>query len=90
MTTLNVEFDFLMFVHHLQPGQHEPGVTIGAYYAGIRNDVKGIGESTCTNNDSWGSAGKLQGVMDLLGVMRYIATAGVYCLKGQRRTPVDA
>ena len=72
----NDEFDFLMFVPNLQPGQHEPGVNIGAYYAGIRNDVKGIGESTFTNNDSWGSAGKLQGVIDF----------GSYAIYSDRRS----
>ena len=60
----NDEFDFLLFVPNLQPGQHEPGVHIVASYFGIRNDVKGTGGSTFTNNDSWGSAGKLQGVID--------------------------
>ena len=60
----NDEFDFLMFVPNLQPGQHEPGVNIVASYAGVKNDVKGIGESTFTNSDSFGSAGKLQGVIN--------------------------
>ena len=72
----NDEFDFLMFVPNLQPGQHEPGVNIKSSYAGIRNDVQGIGRSTFTNNDSWGSAGKLQGVIDF----------GSYAIYSDRRS----
>ena len=72
----NDEFDFLMFVPNLQPGQHEPGVNIKSSYAGIRNDVQGIGRSTFTNNDSWESAGKLQGVIDF----------GSYAIYSDRRS----
>ena len=67
----NDEFDFLMFVPNLQAGQHEPGADVGAYYAGVRNYVKGIGKSTFTNNDSWGSAGRLQGVINFGGYAIY-------------------
>ena len=72
----NDEFDFLIFVPNLTPGQHESGVNIYASYSGVRNDVKGIGRSTTINNDSWGSAGKLQGVIDF----------GSYAIYSDRRS----
>ena len=72
----NDEFDFLMFVPNLQPGQHEPGVDMKASYTGVRNDVQGIGGSTFTNNDIWGSVGKLQGVIDF----------GSYAIYSDRRS----
>ena len=70
------EFDFLMFVPNLQPGQHEPGVHVSASYADVMNDVRGIGKSTVANNDIWGSAGRLQGVIDF----------GGYAIYGDRRS----
>ena len=66
----NDEFDFLMFVPNVKPGQHEPGVNVVASYAGVMNDVKGIGKSIF-NDDSWGSAGKLQGVINFGGYSIY-------------------
>ena len=60
----NDEFDFLLFVPNLAPGQHEPGVNVAAYYIGVKNDVRGIGKSVFANNREWGSAGRLQGVID--------------------------
>ena len=67
----NDEFDFLMFVPNLAPGQHEPGVVVGAYYLGVKNDVRGIGKSVFANNGEWGSAGRLQGVIDFGGYSIY-------------------
>ena len=67
----NDEFDFLMFVPNLAPGQHAPGVDVKAYYAGVKNDVQGIGKSINANNDKWGSAGRLQGVVDFGGYSIY-------------------
>ena len=58
------EFDFLMFVPNLLPGQHEPGVSAAATYTMVRNDVQGIGRPIATHNEEWGSAGRLQGVID--------------------------
>ena len=55
------EFDFLMFVSNVGPGQHEPGAYVGAFHVGVQNDVKGIGMETFANNEDWGSAGRLQG-----------------------------
>ena len=51
----NDEFDFLIF---FQP----PGALSGAFYMSVNNDVQGIGLDTFSDNSSWGSAGKLQGV----------------------------
>ena len=59
----NDEFDFLMFVPNLASGQHDPGVDVAAYYAGVKNNVQGIGTSIFSDG-SWGSAGKLQGVIN--------------------------
>ena len=60
----NDEFDFLIFVPNLASGQHDPGVNVASYYLSVKNDVLGIGESTYANNDKWGSADRLQGVID--------------------------
>ena len=57
------EFDFLMFVSNVGPGQHEPGAYVGAFHGGVQNDVKGIGMETFANNEDWGSAGRLQGAI---------------------------
>ena len=65
-----------MFVPNLKPGEHEPGVFIKASYIGVKNDVKGIGQPTFTNNDRWGSAGKLLGVLDF----------GSYAIYNNRRS----
>ena len=50
------EFDFLLF---FQP----PGPFNGAFFVHVKNDVQGIGLSIFSNNGSWASAGKLQGVL---------------------------
>ena len=39
----NDEFDFLMFIPNLASSQHDPGVDVVAYYAGVRDNVQGIG-----------------------------------------------
>ena len=41
----------------------EPGSINGAFYRRVKNDVQGIGLDTFSHNSSWGSAGKLQGVI---------------------------
>ena len=48
-------FDFLIFFQ-------SPGSFSGAFYMSVKNDVQGIGLDTFSDNSSWGSAGKLQGV----------------------------
>ena len=63
---IDEEFDFLMFIPNLAADQYDPGVNITAYYAGVMNDVQGIGRSTYSDG-SWGSAGKLQGVINFGG-----------------------
>ena len=55
------EFDFLMFVPNLANSQLEIGGV--SYYTGVMNDVQGIGTSIFSDG-SWGSAGKLQGVIN--------------------------
>ena len=54
------EFDFLMFVTNV-PGERGAG---RAFYASVKNDVTGIGISIFSENSRWGSAGKLQGVVN--------------------------
>ncbi len=53
-------FDFLVFFPSLSWSQLDADAFKGAFYAGVGNDVKGIGKGDFFNN-AWGSAGKLQG-----------------------------
>ena len=53
-------FDFLMFFPHVYREQLDPEAFKGAYFVGVMNDVKGIGQSDFFDGD-WGSAGRLQG-----------------------------
>ena len=57
------EFDFLVFVANVTANQLEPGTPHGAFYVGVRNDIKGIGQTTYANGREWGSTEKLQGVI---------------------------
>ena len=59
----NDEFDFLIFYPNLDLDGLEPGSINGAFYRRVKNDVQGIGLDTFSHNSSWGSAGKLQGVI---------------------------
>ena len=59
----NDEFDFLFFYPNLDLDGLEPGSINGAFYSRVKNDVQGIGLETFSHNNSWGSAGKLQGVI---------------------------
>ena len=54
------EFDFLMIVG---PGFSQPRGVSHAFYAGVKNDVRGIGLDIFSAGDRYGSADKLQGVM---------------------------
>ena len=70
----NDEFDFLILVanvNSLQPG----GIT-GGFYASVKNDVQGIGLPIFANNGSWGSTGKLQGVVFISYYQPYHPTIG--------------
>ena len=58
----NDEFDFLIFFANVDLDRLEPGAIEGAFYSHVKNDVQGIGLSIYSNS-SWGSAGKLQGVV---------------------------
>ncbi len=55
-------FDFLIIVTNL-PEAERPVSYIGRYLH-VKNDVQGIGLSIFSDNSNWGSAGKLQGVID--------------------------
>ena len=55
------EFDFLMFV----AGRTPDDGGMPSYFRLVSNDVEGIGEPISSDNDSWGSVGKLQGVIRL-------------------------
>ena len=59
------EFDFLIFFANVRRREIElePGSLDGAYFHGVKNDVRGIGLSTYSYNSYWESAGKLQGVI---------------------------
>ena len=59
----NDEFDFLIFYPNLDLDRLETGSIYGAFYRSVKNDVQGIGLETFSHNSSWGSAGKLQGVI---------------------------
>ena len=59
----NDEFDFLIFFANVDQGGLEPGSIDGAFYSSVKNDVQGIGLSLYSSNSSFGSAGKLQGVV---------------------------
>ena len=60
----NDEFDFLVFVPNMARGEQEFD---GAFYVSVKNDVQGIGQRIYSNNSSFGSAGKLQGVISFMG-----------------------
>ena len=53
-------FDFLVFFSSLYWSQLDEDAFKGAFYAGVGNDVQGIGKGTFFD-DRWGSAGRLQG-----------------------------
>ena len=53
-------FDFLMFVSNLSGGDQHGYLGV---YLTVRNDTKGIGRETYSNNADWGSTAKLQGAM---------------------------
>ena len=65
----NDEFDFLIFVPNMAKGEQEWD---GAFFIHVKNDVQGIGLSIFSDNSSWGSAGKLQGITQFMG---YFGTA---------------
>ena len=59
----NDEFDFLIFFPNVDLDRLVPGSINGAFYHSVKNDVQGIGLSMFSHNSSFGSAGKLQGVI---------------------------
>ena len=59
----NDEFDFLIFFPNVDLDTLVPGSLNGAYYERVKNDVQGIGLPIVSSNSSFGSAGKLQGVI---------------------------
>ena len=59
----NDKFDFIVFVGNVGYDQLEPDTPHGAFYRGVKNDVKGIGQSIYADALRWGSAEKLQGVI---------------------------
>ena len=59
-TYFNDAFDFLVFLPSLSWSQLDADAFKGAFYAGVGNNIQGIGKGAFFN-DRWGSAGKLQG-----------------------------
>ena len=59
---LSDAFDFLIFIPSLDGEELDSDAYKGAFYAGVGNEVQGLGEDTFFN-DQWGSAGKLQGAV---------------------------
>ena len=55
-------FDFLIFMPNLITAQLDHEVSIADFYAHVGNNVRGIGLDVFFD-DSWGSAGKLQGAI---------------------------
>ena len=63
------EFDFLLVVRNLIYGVDFDGV-ICARYIAVKNDVQGTGAALFSDEHSWGSSGRLQGVI----TFNYVAT----------------
>ena len=61
----NDEFDFLVFVSNVTYDGLEPDTPHGAYYVGVKNDVKGVGTPIFAEGQRWGSTKELQGVIFL-------------------------
>ena len=66
----NDAFDFLMFIPNVSGHQYDPGAGRRYTYTSVKNDVMGIGQRIFSRNSSWGSAGKLQGVLFMLNIVR--------------------
>ena len=60
------EFDFLMFVTIDRLVLDNPG---GAYYTAVKNDVQGIDRHIFSDSSTYGSAGKLPGNTNVLGLV---------------------
>ena len=56
------EFDFLMFLSNLRPGEAR---TYDGVYHQVRNDTAGIGQQIYSSVDRWSAGEKLQGVIHL-------------------------
>ena len=56
------EFDFLIFVFHVKNNVRN----YAGRYQSVKNDVEGIGVEKSSDGDRYGSAGKLQGVIDII------------------------
>ena len=69
----NDEFDFLIFVPNMARGEQEWD---GAFFIHVKNDLQGIGLPISSDNSSWGSAGKLQGVISFMG---FFGSSGDSC-----------
>ena len=63
-------FDFLMIWSNLYYREDMARGYAGSYYH-VMNDVQGIGVSIFSNNSSWGSAGKLGGVIHMPDFFSY-------------------
>ncbi len=60
----NDEFDFLVFIGNVRGERiREAGITHGAQYIDIRNDVQGIGKSIFADGQMWGNTEELQGLI---------------------------
>ena len=74
----NDEFDFLVFVPNMARGEQEFD---GAFYVSVKNDVQGIGQGIYSKNSSFGSAGKLQGVISFMGFFPRPEFIDISCLR---------
>ena len=55
------EFDFLIFVRNTIAGADHVDVNVPYYYAGVKNEIRGIGQGIYSEAHKWGSSGRLQG-----------------------------
>ena len=65
------EYDFLVIVSNFDFKM--PETEARAFYMGVKNDTRGIGEELFDNTSLFGSGGRLQGTIDM-GNLAYIAT----------------
>ncbi len=70
------DFDFLIFVlnvHSFNYGFGDQYGYLGVYHH-VKNDVRGIGDNYYSNNSEWGSAGGLQGAIEILKAYEIFST----------------
>jgi subtilase family serine protease/Tol biopolymer transport system component/fibronectin type 3 domain-containing protein len=65
------EYDFLVIFSNF--GFTMPESEVAAFYTGVQNDVRGIGRELFDSTSSYGSAGKLQGMIDMGNMSKVVS-----------------